>query len=219
MSVRPPFPPQAFVFDLDGLLVDSEGRWTEAEQAVVASFEGTWDDAVKALLLGRGPESAAVALAAFLGGGVAPAEVERRMLAEALAAFARGTPPRPGALELVEELHQRVPMGIATNSRRVLAELALASSELERYFDVVICAEDVQEPKPAPDAYARACDRLGADPCRSVGLEDSPVGMRAASAAGLWVIGCPSIHGEPLDDADVVVASLRDLRADELLGT
>jgi HAD superfamily hydrolase (TIGR01509 family) len=212
----PPFRPQAVVFDLDGLLVDSEGRWGEAERAVVASYGRPWDEAIRTLLLGRGPDDAAARLAEHLGVDDV-AEVAERMLDEAAAAFDRGIPVRPGARELVDGLAGRVPIAVATNSVRVLAEKALASSGLAGAFDAVVAVEDVTEPKPAPEPYLAACAALGADPRRSVALEDSPVGMTSARAAGLWVIGCPQLAEVEGLAAHVLVTSLTEVDPAALL--
>jgi HAD superfamily hydrolase (TIGR01509 family) len=204
------------VFDLDGLLVDSEGRWGEAERAVVASFGRPWQEEIRTLLLGTGPETAAARLAIHLEVEDV-AEVRRRMLAAAVEAFGRGIPVRRGAGELVDALRGRVPLAIATNSERVLAEQALASAGLDGRIDVVVCVEDVPLPKPAPDPYVCACRLLGVDPARSVAFEDSPVGMRSAAEAGLWVVGCPSFAGIATDDAHVVIGSLVEVDPDALL--
>ncbi len=214
----PPFRCAAVVFDLDGLLVDSEGRWGEAERAVVASFGRPWDESVRAELLGRGPREAAALLASHLGVDDT-AEVGRRLQAEALRAFERGVPARPGAAELVGDLRGRVPLAVATSSERPLAERALTYSGLDGAFEAVVTAEDVQRTKPAPDPYLRACELLGAPPERSVALEDSPVGMRSARSAGLWVIGCPSDRAADLDTAaaHVLVGSLTEVSASALL--
>jgi HAD superfamily hydrolase (TIGR01509 family) len=216
VPVSPPFPVAAIVFDLDGLLVDSEGRWGEAEEEVVASFARPWDPAIRTLLLGKGPREAALALGAYLG-GVDPDEVERRMLSAALSAFAKGIPVMPGAMDLVHAVRGRVPIAVATNSLRVLTERALTSAGLDGLVDAVVCVEDVSLPKPAPDPYATACRILGVDPTVAVAFEDSPVGMRSATLAGMWVIACPSFPSTPTDDADAVVASLEEIDADVLL--
>ncbi|MEX0658070.1 MAG: HAD-IA family hydrolase, partial [Egibacteraceae bacterium] len=131
--------------------------------------------------------------------------------AAAQARCGAGLDARPGAIELVKALHRRVPLAVATNSVRRLAEHALESVALAGWFGAVVCADDVAAPKPAPDPYALACARLGATSERSVALEDSPTGTRSAKAAGLWVIGCPSLPGVALPAADVVVASLTDV--------
>lgn len=213
----PPFTTAAVVFDLDGLLVDSEGLWGQAEREVVEGYGAAWSPAVQRLLLGSGPADAAVKLARHLG--VADAdEVDRRLLAAAVARFSEGVPLRPGAGVLVEALRGRVPLGVATNSRRVLADLALGSAGLVGVFGAVVCAEDVAHPKPAPDPYTTACRRLGAEPRRSVALEDSPLGVVSARAAGLWVVGCASLPGTVLEDAHARVRSLGEIDPAALLG-
>lgn len=204
------------MLDLDGLLVDSEGAWGRAERRVVEDCGKPWDPAIRALMLGRGPLDAAQVLADFLGLRDRR-EMERRLLQAAVAEFRRGIIPLPGAVALLEALHGRVPLGVATNSRRVLADLSLTSAGLAPFVQAVVCAEDVIRPKPAPDPYLRACELLGADPARSVCLEDSPVGAAAAKTGGLWVIGCPSFPGTVMDAADAVIASLEDLDPDAFL--
>lgn len=210
-----PFAPQAVVFDLDGLLVDSEPLWERAERSVVESLGGRWTPELQRILIGGGPHDTAAKLGELLGSD--PEEVDRRMLAAALEQFGGGVPLRAGAERLVAGLHGRVPLGLATNSRQALADLALASTGLGTLFDAVVAAEDVSHPKPAPDPYLRACALLGAEPARAVALEDSPLGVRSARAAGLWVVGCPSLPSVELHEADAVVASLTDLDPDALL--
>jgi HAD superfamily hydrolase (TIGR01509 family) len=214
---RPPFRPQGVVFDLDGLLVDSEDAWGVAERRVVLDYGKPWDPSVRTLLLGRGPREAAQVLAAHVG-AADPREVERRVLQAAVAEFKHGIAARPGARELAEALEGRVPIGVATNSRRVLAELSLSGAGFDWLVPGLVCAEDVTAPKPAPDPYLLACRRLGVDPARGVGLEDSPLGVMSAQAAGLWVIGCPSLPEASLEAADAVVTSLTEVDADVLLG-
>lgn len=200
------------MFDLDGLLVDSEGAWGRAEERVVLDLGHPWDSAIHALLLGKGPMDAAATLAAHLG-SVHPDEVEQRMLAAAAAEFRRGIEARPGARELVGSLRGRLPLAVATNSRRALAELVLASAGFDSGFQAVVCAEDVRAPKPHPDPYRTACALLRVDPARCVAFEDSPIGVAAAKAAGLWVVGCPSLPGQALASADAVVRRLADVPA------
>lgn len=211
--IAPPFRPEAVVFDLDGLLVDSEDAWRRATRRVVEDLDGSWDDAVHRLLLGSGPAEAARVLAEYLGSRHEAADIGRRLFAAASVEFANGLQTRPHALELVRALHGRLPLAVATNSQRALADRALAGTGLAPWFDVVVCADDVSAPKPAPDPYALACAGCGARPARSVGLEDSPAGTMSAKAAGLWVIGCPSLVGVSLPAADVVVDSLSEVDA------
>ena len=210
-----PTPPAAVLFDLDGLLVDSEDAWAEAERAVVASFGAPWADEVRTLLLGRGPDDAARRLARWLGVDDVE-EVGARMLRTALAAFGAGLRARPGAARLLAEVAARVPSAVVTSSPRVLAMAALVGAGMAAHPRFVITAEDVPATKPDPAPYLLACARLGVAPDRAVVLEDSPVGVAAARAAGCWVLGCPSLAA--LDGADEVVASLADVDPAALVG-
>ncbi len=136
--------------------------------------------------------------------------VERRLLEEATAF--------PGAEDLVRELRERVPVAVASNTPQHLVRGALACAGLAQCFDVVVTADQVPEPKPSPDVYLRACELLGAAPSRSIALEDSPTGVAAARAAGMFVIGIPSFPGVLLDEADLVGDSLSDPRVREAVG-
>jgi HAD superfamily hydrolase (TIGR01509 family) len=126
---------------------------------------------------------------------------ERRLLTEA-EAFA-------GAPELVDEIRRLVPIGVASNTPGRLLRGALAYAGLADRFGAVVAADEVSEPKPSPDVYLRACELLDAEPSRSIALEDSPIGVAAARAAGLYVIGIPSMAGVVLE-ADLVATSLTD---------
>jgi HAD superfamily hydrolase (TIGR01509 family) len=136
--------------------------------------------------------------------------VERRLLEEATAF--------PGADGLVRELKERVPIAVASNTPQRLVRGALACAGLAQYFDVVVTADQVAEPKPSPDVYLRSCELLGAAPSQTIALEDSPTGVAAARAAGMFEIGIPSFPGVLLDEVDLVGASLTDARVREALG-
>ena len=136
--------------------------------------------------------------------------MERRLLEES-EAF-------PGAAELVDELRGRVRVAVASNTPHRLVAGALASAGLAHVFEVVVTGDQVAEPKPSPDVYLRACELLRAPPARSIGLEDSPTGVAAVRAAGLFAIGIPSFPGVVLDAADLVSESLSDARVRSALG-
>lgn len=208
--------PDAVIFDLDGLLVDSEHAWARADRRVVEDCGGVWDDSVHRRLIGRGPEDAARLLADHLDRRHRPADIAGWVLAAAQAEFATGLCARPGAMALVQALHGRVPLAVATNSSASLAAAALLATGLGERLDTVVCVDDVAAPKPAPDVYELACAKVGARPTRSVALDDSPSGVAAAKAAGLWVIGCPSLPDVVLAAADAVVDSLSVIDADRL---
>jgi HAD superfamily hydrolase (TIGR01509 family) len=119
--------------------------------------------------------------------------------------------PMPGAAELVRDLRRRsVPVAVASNTPGALVRGALASARVADLFEVVVTADEVAEPKPSPDVYLRACELLHASPAGSIALEDSPTGIAAARAAGMYVIGVPSFPGVLLDEADLVAPSLAD---------
>jgi len=130
-----------------------------------------------------------------------------------------GAPPRPGALELLEALRAKgTPVGLASNSFRAFVDAALASARLADRFDSVLSFEEVEHPKPAPDVYLESCARLGGDPRESVALEDSPTGVAAAVASGMFVVGVPSLEGVDLGAAHLVAPSLADPAVHEAVG-
>jgi len=122
--------------------------------------------------------------------------------------FQREVRPQPGAVELLASLAGRVPLAIASNSRREMVELALARSGVTGPFQVIVSAEDVEHPKPAPDLYLLACRRLGVDPSEAIAVEDSPTGVRSAKAAGMACIQVPADAEVDVSLADRVVHSL-----------
>ncbi len=205
------------VFDLDGILVATEALWGEAERAVVESYDRPWDPSVRSLLLGCGPADAAKVLADHIGTDDVE-EVQRRLTELALEAFEGRVKLIDGAAELVSALDGRVALGVATNSRRVLADAALDSVSLPTRFGAVITSDDVHAPKPAPDPYLEACRRLGVAPSLAVAIEDSAVGAQSAKAAGMWVIGCWSSDAT-FEAADAVVPDIASIQPDVLLNT
>ena len=213
-------PPAAAIFDNDGLLLDTEDAWTRAEEALFARRGRVFTLEHKRSLLGSAGADAARKLEAMLE---EPGEGERLMdelqklvMVQALA----GVTPRPGALDLVERLRSAgVPIAVASNSRREFVERTLSSvGLLDGPFQAVVSAEDVEHPKPAPDIYLEAARRLGAEPSMCAALEDSPTGVAAAAAAGMYVIGVPYFAGAPLPGCDLLAGSLSDPAVGRALG-
>jgi HAD superfamily hydrolase (TIGR01509 family) len=202
-------PPLAVVFDLDGVLVDSEAIWAAAERRTVESLGGEYTPEIAGLLYGRGHRDGGRLLADRFGGDAEA--VAERLLGHALAGFRGGVPALPGARELVRSLEGVLPIAVASNSVRPIVEAALTSVALDGRFDAVVCGDDVERGKPAPDVYLAACRALGVAPADALAIEDSPVGTVAAKAAGLVVIGVPSMPGVELPAADAVLASLHEL--------
>jgi HAD superfamily hydrolase (TIGR01509 family) len=203
--------PAAVVFDLDGLLLDTESIWTRAEAELFARHGRVFGTDEKRRMIGTSGQTTAKILEEMLdlpGEGVSLAGTIRDLVWTMLG---EGAPARPGALALVTALAERgTPIGVASNSPRAIVDRALQFSALDVEFGVVLGGDDVEHPKPAPDVYLEACRALGADPDKSVALEDSPPGVAAARAAGLKVVGVPSFPGVTLDDAHVVAGSLEE---------
>ena len=199
------------MFDCDGLLLETESCWTLAEEELFAVHGKVFGDEEKRTLLGTSLFHGSRILARLLEQpdradelGRDPLDrVERRLLEEAVAF--------PGAAELVAELRERTSVAVASNTPGRLVRGALVCAGVAELFEVVVTADQVAEPKPSPDVYLRACELLGAPPERSIALEDSPTGVAAARAAGMYVIGIPSFPGVELE-ADLVGVSLTDPR-------
>jgi HAD superfamily hydrolase (TIGR01509 family) len=211
---------QAIVFDNDGLLLDTEHAWTRAEEALFERHGSTFTQRHKRELIGTSRTESAVILERQLGlpgrGQALTHELHELVMTE----LAGGVPPRPGALELVAAVRAAgVPVGLASNSAREFVERALDVSELANgHFDVVVTADDVKAPKPAPDIYLAACAALGAPPERSAALEDSPPGVASARAAGMFVIAVPYFPDTPIAGASLVASSLGDAEVVAALG-
>ena len=201
--------PAGIVFDNDGLLLDTEPCWTRAQTEVFARHGREFDLEAKQALVGTAPETAAAVLERLLGAPGRGNTLSAEMYDLALTAIAEDATPRPGAVELVRTLRSRLPLAVASNAPRRHLLAGLRRVGLENAFAVTVTVEDVARPKPAPDLYALACELLGVRPADAVALEDSPPGAAAARAAGLYVIGIPSVAGVALE-ADLLASSLLD---------
>jgi HAD superfamily hydrolase (TIGR01509 family) len=202
-------PSAGIVFDNDGLLLDTEPCWTRAEAAVFERHGHEFDLEAKRALVGTAPETAARVLERLLDLPGRGEELSAELYALALEEIAAGAEPRPGAVKLLGALDGRWPVAVASNSPRSHLLAGLTRTALTDRFDVVLGVEEVAVPKPAPDLYLRACELLCVTPSHSVALEDSPPGVAAARAAGLYVVGVPSVLGVELE-ADAVFDSLAD---------
>lgn len=211
-----PFRPDAVIFDMDGLMIDSErvsiACWSEASAAMgiglpdgfFLQMVGLGDRDCERLLLQHVDEARIASLFSNCHD-----LYEARTQA--------GLPLRPGILELLDLLKTHgVPRAVATSTRQPRANRKLGASGLLPYFDAVVTSSDVQHPKPAPDIYLLAAQRLGKDPARCLALEDSPAGTRAAVAAGMTAIQVPDLV-HPDDSLRAlghrIVDSLHDVRA------
>lgn len=205
-------PPAAVVFDNDGLLLDTESVWTRAEADLFARRGLEFTHADKRELVGSSAAIAAGILERRLDApGQARALIEE-LNALVVAELEHGVETMLGARELLEKLRGRgTPIALVSNSPLPFVRRSLELAGFATHFDAVVSAHEVAAPKPAPDPYLEACRRLGVEPGPDVvALEDSPPGVAAARAAGLTVIGVPSIEGVVLEEAHHLAASLLD---------
>jgi HAD superfamily hydrolase (TIGR01509 family) len=204
--------PDAVVFDNDGLLLDTESVWTRAEQDLFVRRGAEFTPADKRELVGTSAEIAGGILERRLGEPGRAAELIEELNALVVAELEHGVEAMLGARELLEALKSRsTPIGLVSNSPLIFVQRSLEIVGFHEIFDIVLSAHEVAAPKPAPDPYLEACKRLGVTPGPNVvALEDSPTGVAAARAAGLTVIGVPSIDGVALDEAHHLAESLAD---------
>jgi len=204
--------PTAVVFDNDGLLLDTESVWTRAERDLFERRGLEFTPAHKLELVGTSAEIAGDILARRLGEPGGAGELIEELNELVVAELEHGVEAMIGARELLEQLRERgTPIGLVSNSPLVFVQRSLEIVGFHDRFDVVLSAHEVAAPKPAPDPYLEACARLGVEPGPEVvALEDSPAGVAAARAAGLTVIGIPSIDGIALDEAHHIAESLLD---------
>jgi len=216
-----PAAPEAVIFDNDGLLLDTESVWTRAEQDLFERRGLDFTPADKLELVGTSAEIAGGILERRLGEpGRATALIEE-LNELVIVELDHGVEAMVGARELLHSLKQRgTPIGLVSNSPLLFVQRSLAIVGFEDRFDVVLSAHEVAAPKPSPEPYLEACRRLGVEPGPGVvALEDSPTGVASARAAGLTVIGVPSIEGIALTEAHQLAKSLLDdVVARHLLG-
>ncbi|HZD03092.1 MAG TPA: HAD family phosphatase [Actinomycetes bacterium] len=205
----------AVIFDLDGVLIDSEPVWEEVRREYVARHHGRWQADSQTRLMGMSTPEWAAYLSGELG-VQRPAETVATEVTELVGERYRERPPLlPGAVEAVRRLAARWPLGLASSSPPRLIDLALDLARLDELFQVRVSTEQVGHGKPAPDVYLEAAARLGEAPAACVAVEDSSNGVRSAAAAGMRVIAVPA-ERYPLADDAKAAASLVLANLDEL---
>ncbi|HEY1286660.1 MAG TPA: HAD family phosphatase [Solirubrobacterales bacterium] len=204
--------PDAVVFDNDGLLLDTESVWTRAERDLFERHGLAFTPADKLELVGTSAAIAGGILERRLGAPGSAGELLDELNELVVAELEHGVEAMVGARELLHTLRARgTPIGLVSNSPLRFVERSLQIAGFDDHFDAIVSAHEVGAPKPAPEPYLEACRRLEVEAGPAVvALEDSPTGVAAARAAGLTVIGIPSIEGVALDEAHHIAASLLD---------
>lgn len=205
------------IFDLDGLLFDSEVAWGRAEAAIAARSDRPWTDADALACIGGSIPHTAELMISTLGLDADPLDLVNELLDRVGAEFTAGrVEPKPGAIELLTQAQAAgIPVGLVSSTWRRLLNVALAS--LPNVFHVSVAGDEVDSPKPAPDGYLRGARALGLAPTQTVVLEDSVTGTRAAETAGALVVSIPDQTPVPSRPGRLVLGSLEEITVDALL--
>jgi HAD superfamily hydrolase (TIGR01509 family) len=202
----------AVVFDLDGLLLDTEQVWDEVREELVRERGGRWHDRAQADMMGMSSTEWSRYLHEELGLAQPPEELNRIVVERMEKRYRRQLPLVDGAVEAVRRLAGRWPLGLASSSNRPLIDLALDLMDVADLFRATLSSEEVDRGKPAPDVYLETARRLGVRPENAVAVEDSASGIRSAKAAGMGVVAIPNAHFPPPDE----VLALADVRLESL---
>jgi HAD superfamily hydrolase (TIGR01509 family) len=206
---------EAVVFDLDGVLIQSEEVWDEVRERYTRERGGRYDAEIQRAMMGMSSTEWSRFLHETAGISDAPEEINHAVVQLMLAAYREHLPLVDGAVEAVQRLAAAFPLAVASSSNRPLIDAVLDAAGLEAYFAATVSSEEVAHGKPAPDVYLEAARRLGAEATRCAAVEDSHGGIRSAKAAGMRVIAIPNATYPPdeeaLAQADVVLRSLAEL--------
>ena len=206
---------EAVVFDLDGILIDSEHVWDEVRQQLADERGGRWNENASRDMMGMSSIEWSRYMRDVVGLNEEPEAISAEVVRRLEDRYRRELPLIPGAEQAVERLAARWPLALASSSNRELIDLVLESSGLGRYFEASVSSEEVARGKPAPDVFLEAARRLGVGPPSCAAVEDSENGILAAKAAGMRTIAIPNPHYPPHKDAlaaaDVVLASIQEL--------
>jgi HAD superfamily hydrolase (TIGR01509 family) len=209
---------EAVVFDLDGVLLDSEQVWDAAREQLAKERGGRWHDDAQRDMMGMSSREWSRYMHETIGLPEPPEQINAEVVQRLVASYREHLPVIPGAREAVERLAARWPLGLASSSNRELIDLALELLGVKDLFKATVSSEEVAHGKPAPDVYLEAAQRLDVDPTRIAAVEDSHNGILSAKAAGMRVIAIPNRHFPPavqvLQQADVVLDSPAELTAE-----
>jgi len=204
----------AVVFDLDGLLVDSEQVWDDVRETLARERGGRWHERAQRDMMGMSSPEWSRYMHDVIGLAEPPEEINRLVVERLLDRYAEGPPWLPGALDCVRRMAAAFVLGLASSSNREVIDRVLEAGGIAPLFAATASSEEVAAGKPAPDVYLEVARRLGVDPAACAAVEDSHNGIRSAKAAGMHCIAIPNRHfppGDAVADADVVLGSLDEL--------
>ena len=214
---------EAVVFDLDGVIVDSEHVWDAAREALARERGGHWHEQAQTDMMGMSSTEWSRYMHDVIGLKDPPEEISAEVVRRLEATYREELPLIDGAPEAVATLAQRWPLAVASSSNRPIIDLVLELSGLDRFFRATVSSEEVKHGKPSPDVYLEAALRLGVDPEHTVAVEDSHNGILAAKAGGMRAIAIPNRRYPPeeeaLAEADVVLEDISELTPKAIEGT
>jgi len=207
---------EAVVFDLDGVLLDTEELWDEARRQIVQERGGRWREDAQRAMMGMSSREWSRYMHEELGVSDPPEQISAEVVLRLEDLYRERLPLIPGALEAARRIAVRWPLAIASSSNRPLIDLFLELTRTADLFRATVSSEEVESGKPAPDVYLEAARRLAVDPRTCAAVEDSENGIRSAAAAGMKVIAIPNPVFPPSDEAlslaAVVLSSLSELQ-------
>ena len=209
----------AVVFDMDGLLIDSEGVWDDVRENLAHERGGRWHPGAQRDMMGMSSPEWSRYMHEVIGLRESPEEINRIVVERMLERYAGGPPWLPGALDAVRTMAGVYTLGLASSSNRELIDLVLEAGGIDGCFRATVSSEEVAAGTPAPDVYLEVARRLGVPPVECTAVEDSHNGIRSAKAAGMRCVAVPNPHfppGDAVAEADAVVASLAE-RTPEVL--
>jgi HAD superfamily hydrolase (TIGR01509 family) len=211
---------EAVIFDLDGVIVDSEQVWDEVREQYTIEAGGRYSETATRAMMGMSSTEWSTYMAEELALPGSPEEINAAIVQRMLTRYGEAPPLIDGAADVVRAIAEAVPVAIASSSNPELIGVVLRVAGLADVVRDAVSSQEVARGKPAPDVYLEAARRLGVDPSRSAAVEDSHNGIRSAKSAGMRVFAVPNPHYPPGDDAlalaDVVLGSLGELTVDKL---
>jgi HAD superfamily hydrolase (TIGR01509 family) len=213
---------EAVVFDLDGVLVDSEHVWDEVREELARERGGRWHERAQADMMGMSSTEWSRYMHDTIGLAESPEEINAEVVRRMQERYAAELPLVDGAVEAVRRLAAVYRLGLASSSNRPLIDAVLAATNLGELFEATVSSEEVTRGKPAPDVYLEALRRLGVPPALAAAVEDSANGIRSAHAAGMRVVAIPNRRYPPpadaLELADVQLGSVDELTRETVGG-